>query len=317
MLPGLSSAEEATYAIPQPAKSSQDKILPAVTEKFVQNMEEALGIKNIAEIFNQDSIFVKYDREGRIEEVYLKDGRTITYSYEYDDEGNLSSVKLTSGSLTLDFRAPGYKPGKPDTPGPDTPGPDTTGSGKGSDDKPIIIIVPPSLLEQIAHTPIDFDFDKIKDGFNKASKEKGKAYEEYMKKTAPYYENVLNELHAGAAAMEAEGVKSAVFVKDINPDGSIDAEQRERVDEAVQDIRRRAEERRGAAMQAERFLAVEKIYADVFLGPNRAIYEDKIKKAMDYVNAIIDTVIKSNLAVYLNIKKDKIEAIVNLPEIKK
>ena len=40
----------------------------------------------------------------------------------------------------------------------------------------------------------------------------------------------------------------------------------------------------------------------------------KIEKAMQYLNAIIDKLVNSRLAVYMNAEKDKIEAIIQLPK---
>lgn len=358
MLSSLSNAEEANYAITPPIDSTQGKaqpakVQPAVVQKFTQNVREAVDIKNIAETFNQAPIYVKYDKKGLIDAVTLKDGTKVAYTYTYDKEGELSSVRLTSDSLILEFRAAEDKNDKPDNP-PDFL-PQDYGSKDKSDDKgkgeeppnnddqhtnnysyngndklkeqkeppvkkpdvsPVIIYVPDDTLKQIARKPIDFDFDKVKDGFDKALKEKNKAYEEYAKNTAPYYDKILNELAGSADGLKAEGVKVDLSSKNKNPDGSIDAGQRKNIDAAVQEIGRLAKEGRGATRQAERFIALERILANEFLSPNRQIFEDKIKQAVDYVNKIIDAVIKSKLAVYLNANKDKIEAIVNLPEAK-
>ncbi|MFH0764586.1 MAG: hypothetical protein V1927_06240 [Candidatus Omnitrophota bacterium] len=348
----LANADEGTPVLYQSAISAQDKVIPAAIQKFIQNIKETVDLKNIFEIFNDDSQCVKYDEKGRISGVHLKDGTQIGYSYVYDKDGKLAMISLTSNDgMFLEFRAVEDKKDKQNS-SPDLPQdngeprggirtnrcedslcgdrdrpitsivddtqkpPEPIEPVKKPEDKPeIIVYLPQYALPQIARKPIDFD--KIKDGFDKALKEKNKAYEEYMKKTTPYYEKILNELAASAGGLKAEGVKVDINVKDKKPDGSIDARQRKSVDEAVQDIRRRAEEGRGEARQAERFIAVEKILSDEFLNPNRQIFEDKVKKAVDYVNKIIDAVIKSKLAVYLNVDKDKIETIVNLPEAKK
>jgi len=320
-----------------PTNSTQANVMPTATPRFVQCINEALDIKNISEIFNQDPLLVKYSKEGQIDEVILKDGTNVKYSYGYDEKGALSSVTLSTGSLSVAFMAAESMNTQPSTsnnlPQDNAPAPqnDETGLagkepsnkvdskkpadfGKKPEDKPIIIYVPPDSLKQIAHRPIPFDFDKIKDGFDKTAGEKKKAYDEYMKKTTPYYAKILKELQAGADAMKAEGINMDIDPKSINPKEFIDANQRRRIDEMVQAIRARSNERGGEAGETEGFLAVEKMYADEFLSPNRAIYEDKIKKAVEYLNSIIDSVIKSKLAVYLNIKNEKIEAIVNLPE---
>lgn len=315
MLASLSNAEEGTSVITPPTDSTQGKVMPVVNQKFVQNIKEAVDMKNVTEIFNQAPDIVSYDEKGRIEYVTLKDGAKVKYSYGYNEDGTLSSVRLTSDDLVLEFRVAENINSEPDDSSALPQYSPSDDKGKEPADKPVIIYVPGEALSQIARSPIDFD--KIKDGFDKALKEKNKAYEEYMKNTAPYYEKMLNELAASADGLKAEGVKVDLNAKKNNRDGLMDAGERKNVDEAVQEIRRRAQETRGEARQAERFIAVEGILADQILHPNRLIFEDKVKQAVDYVNKIIDSVIKSKLAVYLNVKKDKIEAIVNLPEAKK
>lgn len=387
MFSSLSDAEEGKSIVVQTPTSTQEKVLPFAIQKFKDNTEESVAIKNITEVFNRNVSRVRYSEGGFIDRISFEDGTEVKYSYKYDENGNLSSVEMSSDDLKLLFKAEEDSKNKSDTP-PDLPKDsldingdgvvdeydkepannpadnqngdeqvDTNSDGINTDkqlhtantnpkvyepitgsfeddpesnktdfrdpekspkpvDKPAITIyVPQDALPQIAHSSIDFD--KIKDGFEKALKEKNEAYEEYMKKTAPYYGKILNELAASADGLKAEGVKVDLGAKNKNPDGSMDAGERKNVDEVVQEIRRRAKEGRGEARQAGRFIAVERILADEFLSPNRQIFEDKIKQAVGYVNKVIDEVIKSKLAVYLNARKDKIEAIVNLPEAKK
>ncbi|MDD5436323.1 MAG: hypothetical protein PHX20_02145 [Candidatus Omnitrophica bacterium] len=190
----------------------------------------------------------------------------------------------------------------------------------GSLDKPkmpIVVYVPKDSLKKMAQKPVGFDFNKIKSGFDNVAEDKNTAYETYLKKTAPYYTKILNELRTYSEAMKADGIKLNIAKKGGHTGGTIDVAQRKGIDEAVQDIRAKAKGQQGAAMRYEKFIAMEKICAGEFLGPNRAIYEGRSKRAVKKVNGIVDMVIKSKLAVYMNIKNDKIEAVINLPEAKK
>ncbi|MFA5142909.1 MAG: hypothetical protein WC522_01900 [Candidatus Omnitrophota bacterium] len=178
---------------------------------------------------------------------------------------------------------------------------------------PIVVYIPRNSLKNMAQKPAGFDFNAIKNGFDKASEEKRDAYEVYLEKTTPYYAKMLNELRANSEAMKADGIKLNVARTNSDTGGSISVKERKSIDEAVRNIRVKSKIRHGAAMRYEKFLAIEKMYADDILGPGMELYESRMKKVVKKINGIVDRAMKSELAVYLD-TNDRIEAVINLPE---
>jgi hypothetical protein len=59
-------------------------------------------------------------------------------------------------------------------------------------------------------------------------------------------------------------------------------------------------------------LATEKELRGSVLGPGTELYENRIEEALEYMNEMIEKLTVSQLALYLNMKKDKIDVIINL-----
>jgi hypothetical protein len=284
-------------------RSVRGKVLPSSNEGFENAAQAAVNNKNVFGSFDKDISKINYDESGRIGTVVYEDGMKVTYSYSFDDKGNMAKCTLSANNeVVMEFREidkglemKAYQ-----------------SSSEKKSTEPVVVIIPGGGqdLEDLSRTPVRFDFNKIKEALDDTAQAKNEAYETYIKNTQPYYEKVAAELKVKSDSLKADGVDINKQLNRYENSESPIAKKREAVDEAVALIRAEASEKPAAG----KFLAAEGEYDTEFLSAGKEIYSDRVKKAMEYVNAVIDDIVSSNIAVYMNKKKGKIDAIIKLPQ---
>ncbi len=327
LLPGLMWAEGENRTAPnQDTKQPRAGfVLPAVLQKYYESALNEVSRHNELQFLNQEIKNISYGENGNIESVSYNDGTFVRYSYKYDKNDKLESCAMKSGYIEIIFRESeeaekkglvvevydSKEPSKPDS----HPLASTTSNKKA----PAVVIYYPeseTSLADLAKKPVKFDFKEIKKAIEIASNMKNEALKEYEKKTVWYYDNILKELKANGDKIALGNLKAKICVKKIYKKEMSGTEKRKAIDEFVQHIYEEAQDGGGRPAVKE-FLAVEKSLKEKILAPEGKIYSGKIKDALEHNNALIDKLLNSKLAVYLNTKNDKIEAIINLPERKK
>jgi hypothetical protein len=317
------------FAAEQPeGEPKKGIVLPEVFKPHEETIRSEVDKqKHVADFFEQD-YEVQYNEDGHIEKVSYEDGTEFSYSYQYDQDGELVGCQLMSNrGLGIQFTresAPGQ------TGGPEISvtifrlleigesqrlGDPATGGDDISEERVVVIYKTSGLrIEDIARTPMKFDVSKMQDILAEASEEKQKALREYFENTESYYEKVSDELREHFDALASETDLGTAF-DGLEETGAMDAERRKLIDDAVQLIRSEAENaEEGEKPATEEFLSVEEAQRMEVIGPQRAIYDGKIEEILKTIHAMIDTLLSSKLALYLNLQKDKIETIINLPK---
>jgi hypothetical protein len=169
-------------------------------------------------------------------------------------------------------------------------------------------------LEDIAQKPIKFDLREIKKAVSKTAELKDSALKEYMNNTSKYYEEVEKELKNKLKGIESMEARLRALSEKLEDTGMSNGERRTTVDKIVEYVYVMAEKEDGNKI-AKDILVFEKDLREKILNPEKAIYDKRIEAALEYVHGMIDTLVESKLALFLNLKKDKIEVVVNLPEL--
>lgn len=301
----------------QPGYYDYGLVLPEIFSEYSDNIQHEIDMQNDLEFFNQDIRMINYNENGLIESVKYDDFE-VKYSYEYNDDGTLKACILETEDVTIVIRStsensklgPGENPfiieiyieNENEEPEPSSP----LSSGGGNEPEPAVTIsypAPDITLEDIATKPIKFDFKEIKNAVTKVREEKEAAYEEYIKNTELYYEKVYSELKTKFG-----------FFKGAENENLNVVEKRELIDNAVAEIRSEQEVTGDENEVIREFLVFEEQLRAEYLLPGKEIYDKKIEKALEYVDAMIDKLLTSKLALYLNKKEDKLDAIINLPK---
>lgn len=313
--------------------------LPAEIKKSADSLRKEFK-DNKLNIINQDVADIKYNKDGTINSLILDDGATISYSYERDRSGNLKACSMESGDVRIVFRSnesvntggiqktpeageeyvveiylagTGRNPPSPDNsgdrpPDPNKPLPNT----KPGPDKPSPRSQPVWVfhgkadidLEDIARKPVVFDFKSIGKAISQAAGLKDVAIREYQKSVSDYYqkvEKVLMEkkLLSGEPA-EAPGRSG----------------RREAVDRAIAGAYNASGQGRGTE-ELKELIAKERVLRNKMLIPAVAAYEARLKEAQAGIDLMIEKLIDSKLAVYMDVTKKKIDVVVKLPNKQK
>ena len=282
--------------------------------------------------FDENVKNVTYNSDGTIKSVTLDDGMAVSYSYERDRDGGLTSCSIEAGGITLVFRLDkpnddtiseinyastnnnganeSNKPatieiyingGEQDKP-VDHGNPSISTTRPDSSNKPILVYSGKTAIspEDVSRTPEKFDFNSIKTAISQAEGIKEGALKNYEKSSASYYNEVEKVL-----------IKNGIQSNDKSG-----AARREVVDKAVADAYSASAKGSGSEASQE-ITAKEKILRGKILIPALAEYNSRIKEAQGDIDNMIDKLINSKLALYLDAKKDKVDAIIKLPNIKK
>ena len=169
-------------------------------------------------------------------------------------------------------------------------------------------------LEEMAEKPIKFDLKEIKKAVSKTAELKDSALKEYMNNTSKYYEEVEKELKNKLKGLDSMEARLRALSEKLEDAGTTNVEKRATIDNIVEYVYVMAEKEGGSKI-AKDILVFEKDLRDKILNPEKAVYDKKIEAALEYVHGMIDTLVESKLALFLNLKKDKIEVVVNLPEL--
>ena len=253
--------------------------------------------------FDENVTAVAYNKNGTINSVTLQDGTIVSYSYERDKDGGMVSCSLEASGITIIFKL--TKSG--DIHISDEPiynGKGTTieiyltDSGAGKTQSSIAaphglappmephMTIKPALIysgktdispEEIARTPVKFDFKSIKAAVSQAEGIKEGALKNYEKNSAGYYNEIEKSL-----------IKNGLLSKDENKfSGRI---KREAIDKAVADVYS-VSKGKGAVGALHGLIAKEKILRGKILIPALVEYDSKVKEARDDINNMIDKLI--------------------------
>ena len=310
-------------------------IIPAEYEKFREAVKTEIEKREALEFLNTETKNVTYDKDGRISSVEYLTGETVQYSYRYNEDNKLVSFALTASNgvkIAISENPPDGM-GLPGSGGmtehqeneiyisieyPEESGIQDEDETTHEPTQTVIVIHAEDEfdLEEIAATPIEFNlFREVKEAIDKAIAEREVAYKEYMKKTKTYYVETHQELKTRFSLLESEGIDLTENFKNLSEGDITSAAGRKAIDEAVSYIRS-AEEALSEKKASNEFLALETEYREKILELNNKAYEGKVEKALEYIYGVIDELLNSRLALYLNNKNEKIEVIINLPTIK-
>lgn len=309
------------------SKQSLEKSQPATTAYGIvaeqQNMAQSVAfindLENPAAENAGDPIDVSYNDDGTISMVVLYDGTVAEYSYERDANGGIISCTINTASNSIVFtnlRGAEDKPGEGGV-RVEVFTKKKTETGDERRDKVLELYYAKGSidLEDVAKKPIRFDFGEINKAIAKASEMKSAALKEYEKGLSSYYNAVEAKIKEHRAELAAGDSKLAALLKSVDDAGMLQKDRRAVVDEIVNYIENlpRDAAARGAVKD---IVAVEKDMRAKVAVPEKEIYEGKVAAAIDYINGMIDKLLESRIALYLNVnvKKDRIDAIINLPE---
>lgn len=285
----------------------------AAVRQGQENSKNEVFFKNAMDARNGDIVSISYYESGALSSVTYTNGTRVTYSYNIDDnDKNMNAITLTSGGVNVTFAY--------DATGKDGVGPTVVITSDSRDEgdfaKPVIVLRMPDgpTAEKIAHNPFPAEiFPKIKRALEELSRVKDGAIDEYKINSKPYYDVMEKALAENKDKLESTGVSVDVFLKDLAKANIPEETKRDLIDEAVVYIYTEAAKDK-TAEAAEEFIKYETDARTNILNPAMEIYEGKIQSAMAYIQMIIDELLQSGLELYMNADKDKIEAIINLPE---
>lgn len=278
-----------------------------------QNAENMTASVDRAQILesNGDRTNTTYNPDGTIQSVNFSDGTNAEYSYLKDAGENINTCSVNTKNFALNFIS-------------DKNGRIKSASMKSGErankESEVIVFFEPSgvapTMHDISHKPIPYE---LVSGINKAlddlAKTKAAALEDYKLSSAEYYDKVEGALKGARNTLTAQGIDVDILLKDVR-EGLPEEARRRAIDEAVGYIRAvAAKDKTGNT--AREFIDSEQRARDIILVSALKDYNSKIKEAVEYINKIIDSLMKSKLAVFMAADKDKIDAIINLPEIKK
>ena len=271
-----------------------------------------IQIRQDTDLTQDNATSVTYNENGTISSVSYPDGTVVLYSdYQLDNDGNIGSFTATTdrGSVIFNSINPNGGDGKAYV---------RLSSENGRNSESVVRVFLPDDghgLNDIATKPLPNEFFKsINKALDDLANARKSAKDEYVSKTEHYYVNVEEKLGKMKNKFVSEGAFVSEFLKEADAAPTQSAK-RKAVDEAVGYLY--AKGRSGEKNETiEDFLKVEKGLRDKIIVPEMQIYEGKIESALKYVYSIIDELMKSKLALFMDANKDKIEAIINLPKRK-
>jgi len=330
----------------------QTNIIPesyVTSEGAIVDIQRMIEIENF-NLFNSGITETHHNASGWLQEVIYAGGTIARYSY-VEDNGELVTCQIEIGGILLTIAkgyenpdgsyriktSDGYR-SLPDSAqaansyGSDdvyflimeeTPD-DTASEGDETDDDkepadPIIVVLPGPIgeeaLDSASRDPLDHDFiARIKDAMKNLAEDRRAAYDEYTKNTEPYYKKTYTTLKKKSEDLKSEGFDLTKYFKGLASPETTETAKRELIDDAVEYIRVMADEEGREKTVALEFLAIEERYSDEFLKFGGEIYDRKIERILEYINAIIDELLGSRLGLYLDAGKDKIDVLINLPK---
>lgn len=306
----FADGEQPTTIPGQPAvDNSAGTVLPGALESQQNSAQAEIDKKNDIESADDGIVQVTYRPDGNIDTVLYENGTSIQYSYEFDDNGNILSCTLDSGTTSIQFaQAYGISDASPDnkTSTKERALAITVKQKEDTKGQPTVVELylpaPKDALTVIAKKPVTFDFKEIAKALESTSRQNGQALKNYEKDTSDYYSEVKRVFEVKRAALASAGI--------IVPKPS---DKREAIDKAVTEVYVCAKNGSGSREITD-FIAIEKTLRGRIVSPAREIYEDRVESAIEYANGMIDKLLSSHLALYLNVKKDKIDVIINLPK---
>lgn len=317
-------------------------VLPESKAALEEKVRHEIWEKGLIENFNfldQYKKLVEYGEEGRLSKViYVDDNgkETVsTYSYGFngqeltsvtissDDGAKIKFSKKENGQTEISIvflqsngnQNRGYSNTISLTPDSEN----HTIKDRNTPEKPeediIIVIDDPEFdLNTIAKEPIDFD--KFFHVFADVDKDLGKARDEYAEDTEPYYEKILEELTAKLDSLESEGIDlKPYFSRGLGNNDIKEGMKRRLIDEAVEYVHSEVAKKEDVKVVAGDLIRLEERYSEEFLRLSKDSYESKVERMREYIQGIIDELLTSKLAIYMNKKKEKIDVIINLPEL--
>jgi hypothetical protein len=252
---------------------------------------------------------VSYNEDGTISSVKYSDGTSVSYSeYQRNTDGNIENFKVSTDNKTILFSS-----GK----GAANTNIELLGKG-GADDELVVQVSLPDDghgLNGIATKPLPKELlDSINKALDDLAKSRKSANDEYLNKTEQYYVEIEYKINEKKDRLTSDGAYMYKLLKEADTAPS-QAAKRKAIDEAVGYLYAKA--RSGEKNEAtDDFLAVEKGLRDEIIVPEMQVYEEKIESALKYVYSIIDELMKSKLALFMDANEDKINAIINLPKKK-
>lgn len=281
----------------------------AAIQQNTKLVNNAIDQLNTIDPSKNDISGVSTNKDGTISSVSYSDGTTVQYTdYSRDTDGKVNSLTIISGQATIKFSS-SVSDGK------------SRGASIKSEeygDKPIVLVSLPDEgggLNDIARNPLPLEFfKKMNEAIDKLSKARESAMDEFKMKTKIYYSKVEEKLSAKKDKLASEGVFVYEFLKEADAAPTPTAK-RKVIEEAVEYLYTKAQ-RNEMSEAIEDFLVTEKDLRDKIIVPEMQIYEGKVESALKYLYSIIDEFMKAKLALFMDAKKDKIDAIINLPKKK-
>ncbi|MCX5679025.1 MAG: hypothetical protein NTY76_07995 [Candidatus Omnitrophica bacterium] len=291
---------------------------------------------------------VSYDEHGKITELTMDDGTIVAYKYSSDKELTLESkqdgvavkFKNTSTAGTKDGQGSESTANVSSASGnANIAGSADSGEGKGG----IIVEVyakEPSVAEsfgrpgnrktdmlepafqvgcpdttvpiaKLAATPMKFDFKEIKKAIEKTSKIRAQALKDYKHNTSNYYDAMDAAIKNNIDALEKENIGLNGL------EGRVPAANRQDAVEMTVNNMYAYIRNGGADRSIKDIMSLEGELRSKIVNPGRKVYEGRLIEATEYTNDMIEKLVKSQLALYLKIKKDKIDVIINLQKTPK
>lgn len=291
--------------------------LPDEVKKYQDEVSKILRDNGGDSYLGEGIAEIVYNEDGSLKFILLDDGTTVSYLYERNDHGKLTGCSIEIGDLKIVFRirkddpviagvgseytveiylndhgtvpaAPKDGPGVPAASKP----PIAVFHGKGDID-----------FEDIARTPAKFDFKNINEAVTETERSKNAAVTQYEKSLSTYYKEMDKVL-----AKKGLLLKGRKDMPEQAARRAVDRSVADAYDRIAKGVRSR---------DLEDIVDADKVLRSKVLLPAGEAYEARIKEARIRMDQVIDDLIASKLTLYINSKKDKMDAIVKLPEIKK
>jgi hypothetical protein len=198
-------------------------------------------------------------------------------------------------------------------------GPDEPKKGALTPTPVIVINIPVNdagmAIKKLSKEPVNLDFEKVKKAIEKTTELNKDALKDYEIDTSPYYYKVGKAIKGNAHKLKNKSGMLDKCLVSISNSGVTDAQLRSAVDESIVEIRRMADDgviRDHVAVGD--ILGLESMLKDRLVNPAREVYEGRVQQAVDYANAMVDMLMSSPLAIYLNANKERIDVVINLPK---
>lgn len=322
LIPASVFADESKLASKQSLEQNQPVVTADGAVTGHDNMTQAIAFINAIENRPQnagDAVNVVYNDDGTIKNVTLVDGTIVNYSYERDESGSINKITLSTNTTSVIFtnrRGEQVEPTEEVTT-VEVFTKEKTETGAEQQNKVIELYYTRNSidLEELSKTPVKFDFTEINRAIKEASDMKASALKEYEQGISPYYKELESNIEARNYELTALDPELAVILSGIDKEGASQNSKRAALDEAVDRIINMPGEK-SAAVAVRDIVAVEKELREKVVRPARDIYEGKVDAALEYINSMIDRLLESRIAICLNVnlKKDRIDAVINLPE---